>query len=93
MTELEGMQNLNITETITLDETNQTNQNNKQLKTPRYIRNATKAYYDRKKDDPEFKKKKADNAREWRQKNKEKHSQYQTEWKKKQKEIKDSSTS
>ena len=44
----------------------------KLFKTPQYIRNATKAYYDRKKDDPEYKKKKADNAREWRLKNKEK---------------------
>jgi hypothetical protein len=60
----------------------------KELKTPKYIRNATKAYYERKKDDPEFKKKNADNAREWRQKNKEKHSNYQSEWKKKNNEDK-----
>jgi hypothetical protein len=57
------------------------------LKTPVYIRNATKAYYERKQNDPEFMKKKADNTREWRKKNKEKHNEYQKQWNAKQKEI------
>ena len=60
----------------------------KELKTPVYIRNATKAYYERKKNDPEFMKKNADNAREWRAKNKEKHNEYQKQWIAKQKEEK-----
>lgn len=57
------------------------------LKTPVYIRNATKAYYERKKTDPEFMKKNADNTREWRKKNKEKHNEYQKQWIAKQKEL------
>jgi hypothetical protein len=60
----------------------------KELKTPVYTRNATMAYYERKKNDPEFMKKKADNAREWRAKNKEKHNEYQKAWNAKQKEEK-----
>ena len=67
------------------------NTNDKVLKTPVYVRNATKAYYESKKDDPEFKKKNAEKAREWRQQNKEKHSNYQTEWKNKKEEKKPSS--
>ena len=57
------------------------------LKTPVYIRNATKAYYERKKTDSEFMKKNADNTREWRKKNKEKHNEYQKQWIAKQKEL------
>ena len=56
------------------------------LKTPVYIRNATKAYYERKKDDPEFKKTNTERAKKWRQNNKEKHSNYQTKWRKKKEE-------
>lgn len=61
---------------------------NKELKTPSYIRNATKAYYERKKDNPEFKKLNAERAKEWRQNNKEKHSNYQIEWRKQKEEKK-----
>jgi predicted transcriptional regulator len=57
------------------------------LKTPVYIRNATKAYYERKKTDLEFMKKNADNAREWRKQNKAKHNEYQKQWNAKQKEL------
>ena len=57
------------------------------LKTPVYIRNANKAYYERKKTDSEFMKKNADNTREWRKKNKEKHNEYQKQWIAKQKEL------
>lgn len=58
------------------------------LKTPVYIRNATKAYYERKQTDPAFMKKNADNTREWRKKNKVKHNEYQKQWFAKQKEEK-----
>jgi hypothetical protein len=64
----------------------------KELKTPIYTRNANKRYYEKKKNDPEYMKKKADNAREWRAKNKEKHNEYQKAWYAKQKEEKQSNT-
>lgn len=57
----------------------------KKLVTPKYIRDSCKAYYARNKDNTQFKAGNAARSKEWRQKNKEKHNEYQKAWREKKK--------
>lgn len=50
------------------------------FKTPEYIREAQKRYYEKKKTDPEFMKNKVERTKDWKKNNKEKHNQYMKEY-------------
>ena len=65
-------------------------------KLPIYIRNAQKRYYEKKKQDPEYMAKLAENSRQWKKDHREEHNEYMREYRARKKEenksIKNQST-
>ena len=55
-------------------------------KLPIYIRNAQKRYYEKKKQDPEYMAKLAENSKKWKKDHKEEHNEYMREYRARKKE-------
>jgi hypothetical protein len=58
------------------------------LATPIYTRNAKKRYYEKKKQDPEYMAKLAENSKQWKKDHKEEHNEYMREYRARKKEEK-----
>ena len=55
------------------------------LATPIYTRNANKRYYEKKKQDPEYMAKLAENSRQWKNEHREEHNKYMREYRQRKK--------
>jgi len=64
------------------------NKNETKLATPIYTRNANKRYYEKKKQDPEYMTKLAENSRKWKSEHREEHNKYMREYRQRKKEEK-----
>jgi hypothetical protein len=69
-------------------ETLNTSKIEKKSPVPDYIRNAKKRYYEKKKQDPEFREKLAETAKQWKKDHREEHNQYMREYRARKKEEK-----
>jgi len=69
------------------------NKNETKLATPIYTRNANKRYYEKKKQDPEYMAKLAENSRHWKNEHREEHNKYMREYRQRKKEEKKQETS
>jgi hypothetical protein len=58
------------------------------LATPIYTRNANKRYYEKKKQDPEYRAKLKENSKEWKKEHQEEYNRYMREYRQRKKEEK-----